>query len=125
MGTIALAHAPTSVCPVLATAKIVSGKWTLLLLRDLADGPRRFSALQRSLAGISPGTLSVRLRSLEEEGIIKRREFPEMPPRVEYRLTPKGEDLVPIVDAMRSYGAVWLGGEDDCDDGVVLRSVGP
>jgi len=125
MGTTALAHAPTSVCPVLATAKIVSGKWTLLLLRDLADGPRRFSALQRSLAGISPGTLSVRLRSLEEEGIIERREFPEMPPRVEYRLTPKGEDLVPIVDAMRSYGTVWLGAEDDCDDGVVLRSVSP
>ena len=125
MGTTAPAEALGSICPVLATAQIVSGKWTLLLLRDLADGPRRFSQLQRSLAGISPGTLSVRLRSLEEEGIIERREFSEMGPRVEYRLTPKGEHLVPIVDAMRSYGTTWLGADADCSEGVVLRAATP
>lgn len=125
MGTSAPAEAPGTICPVLATARIVSGKWTLLLLRDLADGPRRFSQLQRSLAGISPGTLSVRLRSLEEEGIIERREFAEMPPRVEYRLTPKGEHLVPIVEAMRSYGTTWLGADPDCSEAVVLRAVAP
>jgi DNA-binding HxlR family transcriptional regulator len=123
MGTIALADAPGSVCPVLATARIVSGKWTLLLLRDLATGPRRFCELQRSLAGISPGTLSQRLRSLEEEGIVERREFAETPPRVEYRLTDKGRDLVPIVDAMRAYGANWLGATGPCDDRPRLEAV--
>jgi DNA-binding HxlR family transcriptional regulator len=100
-------------CPVLATARIVSGKWTLLVLRDLADGSRRFTELQRSLAGISPRTLSLRLRVLEEEGVVVRREFPEMPPRVEYALTEKGLDLLPIVEAMRDYGSRWLGA--DCD----------
>ncbi|HTI35347.1 MAG TPA: helix-turn-helix domain-containing protein, partial [Miltoncostaea sp.] len=90
--------------------------WTLLMLRDLAEGPRRFSELQRSLRGISPRTLSVRLRALEEEGIIARREFAEMPPRVEYRLTEKGTALVPIVEAMREYGREWLGAAETCDD---------
>ena len=123
MATLAPADAPGAVCPVLATARIVSGKWTLLLLRDLALGPRRFSELQRSLAGISPGTLSVRLRSLEEEGMVERREFAEMPPRVEYRLTPKGEHLVPIVDAMRAYGTTWLGATGPCDEAPRLEAV--
>jgi DNA-binding HxlR family transcriptional regulator len=115
MRSIAPSVAPQAVCPVLATAHIVAGKWTLLMLRDLAGGPRRFGELQRSLAGISPRTLSLRLRSLEEEGIVERREFAEAPPRVEYRLTAKGAHLVPIVDAMREYGSRWLGGEP-CDD---------
>ena len=116
MGTLAPADHSQSVCPVLSTARIVSGKWTLLMLRDLADGPQRFSELERSLAGISPRTLSIRLRSLEEEGIVERREFAEMPPRVEYRLTPKGRHLVPIVDAMREYGSRWLAESHDCCD---------
>jgi DNA-binding HxlR family transcriptional regulator len=101
-------------CPVLATARIVSGKWTLLVLRDLAGGARRFSELERSLAGISPRTLSQRLRSLEEEGILDRRVYGEVPPRVDYRLTAKGEDLVPLVQAMRAYGARWL--RTDCEE---------
>ena len=112
MATLAPVESSYAVCPVLSTAKIVSGKWTLLMLRDLAAGPRRFSELQRSLVGISPRTLSIRLRSLEEEGIVERREYAEMPPRVVYRLTSKGEDLVPIVDAMRQYGRRWFA----CDD---------
>ena len=123
MATTAPRDTSPSDCPVLATARIVSGKWTLLLLRDLALGPRRFCELQRSLAGISPGTLSLRLRSLEEEGIIERREYAEMPPRVEYTLTAQGEHLVPIVDAMRAYGSQWLGADADCGDGVRLRAV--
>ena len=102
-------------CPVLATARIVSGKWTLLVLRDLAVGPCRFTALERSLCGISPRTLSQRLRVLEEEGVIARQVYPEAPPRVEYRLTPKGRDLAPIVDAMRLYGEQWLAA--DCVNG--------
>ena len=100
-------------CPVLATARIVSGKWTLLILRDLSGGTRRFTELERSLAGISPRTLSSRLRTLEEEGVVERREFSQVPPRVEYELTPRGMDLLPIVDAMRDYGERWLVGEAD------------
>ncbi len=102
-------------CPVLATARIVSGKWTLLVLRDLAAGPCRFTKLERSLCGISPRTLSQRLRVLEEEGVIARQVYAEAPPRVEYRLTAKGRDLAPIVQAMRLYGEQWLAA--DCANG--------
>ena len=82
-------------CPVCATADIVCGKWTILVIRDLADGRTRFCELERSLAGISPRTLSLRLRALEEEGIVERHTFPEVPPRVEYSLTEKGRALLP------------------------------
>jgi DNA-binding HxlR family transcriptional regulator len=97
-----------STCPVCATAEVVCGKWTLLLIRDLADGSSRFCELERSLEGISPRTLSLRLRALEEEGIVERHTYPEVPPRVEYALTTKGEALVPLIDDMRKYGTHWL-----------------
>ena len=95
-------------CPVCRTAEVVCGKWTLLVIRDLADGSRRFCELERSLEGISPRTLSLRLRALEDEGIVERHTYPEVPPRVEYALTRKGEALVPLIDDMRTYGARWL-----------------
>src|SRR5205085_11297913 len=95
-------------CPVALTAKIISGKWTLLIIRDLASGVKRFNQLERSLHGISPKTLSERLRSLEEEGVITRQTFAEVPPRVEYSLTEKGRDLVDVIESMRSYGKRWL-----------------
>src|SRR5438309_1993311 len=98
-------------CPVCMTAEIVCGKWTLLLIRDLAEGRSRFCELERSLSGISPRTLSLRLRALEEEAIVERHTFPEVPPRVEYALTEKGLALLPIIDDMRSYGEQWLGAE--------------
>lgn len=97
-----------SSCPVCRTAEIICGKWTLLIIRDLADGKQRFCELERSLQGISPRTLSLRLRALEEEGIVARKTFAEVPPRVEYVLTDKGEALVPVVECMRSYGKDWL-----------------
>jgi len=93
------------------TAGIVCGKWTLLLVRELSEGTSRFCELERSLTGISPRTLSLRLRALEEEGIVERQTFPEVPPRVEYALTDKGMALLPIIDDMRSYGEHWLGAE--------------
>ena len=96
-------------CPVCATADIVCGKWTILVIRDLADGRTRFCELERSLAGISPRTLSLRLRALEEEGMVERHTFPEVPPRVEYSLTEKGRALLPLIEDMRSYGKEWLG----------------
>ena len=95
-------------CPVCRTADIVCGKWTLLLVRDLAEGFSRFCELERSLAGISPRTLSLRLRALEEEGIVERQTFAEVPPRVEYSLTAKGLALIPIIEGMRDYGERWL-----------------
>ena len=98
-------------CPVCRTAEIISGKWTLLVIRDLAEENRRFCELERSLEGISPRTLSLRLRALEEEGIVARHTYPEVPPRVEYALTPKGKALVPLVEDMRSYGMRWLLGD--------------
>jgi DNA-binding HxlR family transcriptional regulator len=95
-------------CPVCRTAEIVCGKWTLLLVRDLAEGCSRFCELERSLQGISPRTLSLRLRALEEAGIVERHTYPEVPPRVEYSLTDKGRALLPIVEGMRNYGTHWL-----------------
>jgi len=82
-----------------------------LVIRDLAEGSSRFCELERSLEGISPRTLSLRLRALEEEGVVERHTFPEVPPRVEYALTEKGEALVPLVEDMRRYGTRWLLGE--------------
>jgi DNA-binding HxlR family transcriptional regulator len=90
------------------TAEVISGKWTLLIIRDLADSSLRFCELERSLEGISPRTLSLRLRALEEQGIVERRTYPEVPPRVTYELTDKGRALVPLIEDMRSYGRRWL-----------------
>jgi DNA-binding HxlR family transcriptional regulator len=96
-------------CPVCATADLVCAKWTILVIRDLADGCSRFCELERSLQGISPRTLSLRLRALEEADIVERRTYPEVPPRVEYELTEKGRALLPLIDDMRQYGREWLG----------------
>ncbi len=100
-------------CPVCRTAEIVCGKWTLLLVRELAEGTSRFCELERALAGISPRTLSLRLRALEEEAIVERHTFAEVPPRVEYALTEKGRALLPIIDDMREYGSAWLCADAD------------
>jgi DNA-binding HxlR family transcriptional regulator len=105
-------HQNDDSCPVCATADIICGKWTILVIRDLADGRTRFCELERSLAGISPRTLSLRLRALEEQGIVERHTYPEVPPRVEYSLTPKGKALLPLIENMRRYGREWLGARD-------------
>jgi DNA-binding HxlR family transcriptional regulator len=107
--------ATNDTCPVCATSDIVCGKWTLLIIRDLAEGRARFCELERSLAGISPRTLSLRLRALEEEGVVERDTFSEVPPRVEYGLTEKGRALIPIIEDMRAYGRRWLGADGGCD----------
>ncbi len=106
--------ATNDTCPVCRTADVVCGKWTLLVIRDLAEGRSRFCELERSLQGISPRTLSLRLRALEEEGVVERQTYPEVPPRVEYALTEKGRALVPLIEDMRAYGLKWLGA--DCAD---------
>ncbi len=107
------------ICPVARTAEIISGKWTLLIIRDLTTGTKRFSELERSLEGISPKTLSERLSALEREGILSRCAYAEVPPKVEYSLTEKGQALATLIETMRAYGNRWLGCGDaqaDCAD---------
>lgn len=93
-----------SFCPVAKTLSIIGGKWTLLILRDLSGGTKRFGQLQKSLQGISPKTLSQRLRELEKEEIVVKKVYAEVPPRVEYSLTSRGESLKKIVHALAEWG---------------------
>jgi DNA-binding HxlR family transcriptional regulator len=86
------------------SADIVGAKWTALLIYELARGTRRFRELEHALVGISSRTLAERLRALEREDVVRRRSYPESPPRVEYDLTDKGHELLPIIDAMIDFG---------------------
>jgi DNA-binding HxlR family transcriptional regulator len=106
MRTMKAVHDET--CSVAACADIIGAKWTAILVHDLSEGPRRFSELEHSCLGISPRTLSERLRALEDDGIVTRQSYPESPPRVEYALTEKGEALLPIIEEMRRFGHSWL-----------------
>jgi DNA-binding HxlR family transcriptional regulator len=92
-------------CSVACTADIIGSKWTAVIVHDLSEGSRRFSELERSCPGISPRTLSERLRVLEHEGIIERTSARR---RVDYSLTEKGAALLPIIDEMRRFGHEWL-----------------
>lgn len=103
-------------CPVARTAEIIGNKWTPLIVRDLAGGHKRFSELERSLHGISPKTLSERLKRLEETAVVKRTCFAEVPPRVEYALTDKGFALLPVIESMRTFGTTWLPDDNCLDD---------
>lgn len=94
-------------CPVARAAQLLGDRWTLVILRDLATGCRRFGELEAS-TGMSPRVLSGRLRALESEGLLQRRQYPEIPPRVEYTLTEKGRAALPLIDQLRQYGQTWL-----------------
>lgn len=83
---------------------IIGNKWTALILRDLFSGPRRFCELEKSVGNINPRTLSQRLDDLEAHGIITKKSFAEVPPRIEYTLTDKGTDLFPILKQMAAWG---------------------
>lgn len=84
--------------------EIIGNKWTALILRDLTTGAKRFTELERSVGNINPRTLSQRLEDLQTHGIITKQSFAEVPPRCEYSLTSKGEDLIPILEQMASWG---------------------
>lgn len=88
---------------------IISSKWTLLILRELLDGTKRFGQLKKSLPGISPKTLSQRLQELEKEGLVDRKIYPEVPPRVEYSLTQKAESLKSIFFALAEWNSEHSG----------------
>ena len=91
-------------CPVARAVRVLDGKWTMLVIRDLLGGTRRFSELRASLAGISPKTLTDRLRDLEQHGLVERVTYAEIPPRVEYTLTTKGRTLEPVIGALADWG---------------------
>lgn len=92
-------------CPVARTLDVIGERWTILILRDFfLSGPRRFQDFLEGLEGISPNTLSDRLKTLEAAGIVERHFYEEHPPRAEYRLTPKGNELGPVLLALRKWG---------------------
>lgn len=91
-------------CPVATAVQLIGSKWKLLILRNLMVRPWRFNELRRDLEGISQKVLTDSLRALEEDGIITRTVYPEVPPRVEYALSPLGESMRPILDAMEEWG---------------------
>jgi DNA-binding HxlR family transcriptional regulator len=101
-------------CPVARAVRVLDGKWTMLVIRDLLGGTRRFSELRASLAGISPKTLTDRLRDLEQHGLVDRVSYAEIPPRVEYTLTKKGRTLEPVISALADWGR-----SADADAGLV------
>ena len=91
-------------CPVEYTASILSNKWKCLILRDLLTGTKRFNELNKSMAGISAKVLTENLREMENDGIINRKTYAVVPPKVEYSLSSKGEELKPIIDLMKEFG---------------------
>jgi len=94
---------PKSGC-IASAMEIIGNKWTALILRDLSSGPKRFSELEKSVGSINPRTLSQRLDDLEQHAIVTKKSYAEVPPRIEYTLTKKGEDLLPVLRAMSTWG---------------------
>jgi DNA-binding HxlR family transcriptional regulator len=100
-------HSPLE-CPVAEVTKIIADHCTMLILRDLLKGPKRFKELEYSLKGISTRTLTLKLKLLEERSLISRKKFHERPPRVEYSLTPQGKKLSGIFKAIKVFGEKYL-----------------
>lgn len=97
--------ANTRFCPIARTLDIIGDRWSILILRDLVlEGPRKFGDFQEGLPGISPNTLSSRLKTLEEYGIVERRFYDQHPPRAEYLLTARGRELGPVLKILRDWG---------------------
>lgn len=91
-------------CPVETTLTLIGDKWKVLILRDLLPGTKRFGELKKSVGKVSQKVLTAQLRDMEQNGLVHRKVYPEVPPRVEYSLTPLGMSLKPILDAMRNWG---------------------
>ncbi len=94
-------------CPVATTVALIGSKWKLLIIRNLLQRPWRFNELKRDLTGISQKVLTDSLRSMEEDGLITRTVYPEVPPRVEYALSDLGQTLKPILDSMVEWGNTY------------------
>lgn len=98
-------------CPIQFTLEIIDNKWSILILRELFLGQRRTHEFLSALPGISTKTLTVRLRSLESYGLVRREVYPEIPPRVEYSLTAKGREIEPVMQSLYQVGLKWLENE--------------
>lgn len=98
---------PLPACPVETTLMLISDRWKVLILRDLMQGTRRFGELKKSVGNISQKVLTANLRSMEDSGLLSRKVYPEVPPRVEYTLTETGYSLKPILDAMVEWGSEY------------------
>lgn len=94
-------------CPVETTLMLISDRWKVLIIRDLLQGTKRFGELKKSVGNISHKVLTANLRSMEEAGLLTRKVYPEVPPRVEYTLTETGYSLKPILDAMVKWGTQY------------------
>ncbi|MEK6790943.1 MAG: helix-turn-helix domain-containing protein [Deltaproteobacteria bacterium] len=94
-------------CPVEITLSIIGSKWKVLILRELLDGTKRFSELGRGVSGITQKMLTQQLRQMEKDGIVNRKVYPVVPPRVEYSLTTIGKSLKPILNAMCKWGSAY------------------
>lgn len=94
-------------CPVATTVQLIGNKWKLLIIRNLLKSPQRFTEIKRSVPGISQKVLTDNLRALEEDGIVNREVFAEVPPRVVYSLSDLGNTLRPIIDAMQDWGTAY------------------
>ena len=92
-------------CPVETTLTLIGDKWKVLILRDLMDGTKRFGELKKSIGTVSQKVLTAQLRDMEEKGLLTRKVYAEVPPRVEYTLTETGYSLKPVLDAMWAWGA--------------------
>lgn len=99
-------------CPVATTVQLIGSKWKLLILRDLLTGTKRYNELKRSLTGISQKVLTASLKSMVEDGIVIRTSYPEVPPKVEYSLSPLGETMRPVIFAMEQWGKDYKKGID-------------
>lgn len=95
---------PIPDCPVEMTLQLIGDKWKILILRDLLTGTKRFGELKKSVTGITQKVLTSNLRAMEAAGLLTRKVFPEVPPRVEYTLTETGYSLAPILDSMYAWG---------------------
>ncbi len=100
--------APLYGCPVEATVDLIGGKWKCVLLFHLLDGTRRFNELRRLLPTVTPRMLTLQLRELEQAGIVERTVYAQVPPKVEYALTPFGRSLEPVLVVMRDWGASYV-----------------
>lgn len=94
-------------CPVETTLKLIGNKWEVLVLRDLMPGTKRFGELKQSIGGVSQKVLTAKLREMEASGLVERHVYAEVPPRVEYSLTPLGRSLKPVLDSLEQWGTAY------------------